>query len=133
MSTTKKILIVDDDDMLRESLREQFSLHDEFSVTDTANATAGVKALTSAGHDVLVEHDAGAGSGIPDEQYVAAGAKVLATADEEAGGSAGAKWVAEHRPAWLRAAGWSPADADRTASRGVGSSSRRSSTRRRSS
>ncbi|OGO51239.1 MAG: hypothetical protein A2Z32_09075, partial [Chloroflexi bacterium RBG_16_69_14] len=27
------------------------------------------------------------------------------TADEEAGGGAGAKWVAEHRPAWLRAAG----------------------------
>ena len=27
------------------------------------------------------------------------------TADEEAGGMAGAKWVAEHRPDWLRAAG----------------------------
>lgn len=27
------------------------------------------------------------------------------TADEEAGGGGGAKWVAEHRPAWLRAAG----------------------------
>jgi acetylornithine deacetylase/succinyl-diaminopimelate desuccinylase-like protein len=27
------------------------------------------------------------------------------TADEEAGGQAGAKWVAEHRPGWLRAAG----------------------------
>ena len=27
------------------------------------------------------------------------------TADEEAGGLAGAKWVAEHRPQWLRAAG----------------------------
>ena len=27
------------------------------------------------------------------------------TADEEAGGLAGARWVAEHRPAWLRAAG----------------------------
>ena len=36
---------------------------------------AGVKALTSAGHTVFVEHDAGAGSGIPDEQYVAAGAR----------------------------------------------------------
>ena len=38
---------------------------------------AGVKALTSAGHTVVVEHDAGVGSGIPDEQYVAAGAKIL--------------------------------------------------------
>ena len=27
------------------------------------------------------------------------------TADEEAGGTAGAKWIAEHRPEWLRAAG----------------------------
>ena len=27
------------------------------------------------------------------------------TADEEAGGTAGAKWVAEHRPDWVRAAG----------------------------
>ena len=43
---------------------------------------AGVKALTSSGHSVVVEHDAGAGSGIPDEQYVAAGAKILPTADE---------------------------------------------------
>ncbi len=43
---------------------------------------AGVKALTSAGHTVCVEHDAGAGSGIPDEQYVGAGAKILGTADE---------------------------------------------------
>jgi DNA-binding response OmpR family regulator len=54
MSTTKKILIVDDDDMLRESLREQFSLHDEFSVTDTANATAGVKALKADHADLVI-------------------------------------------------------------------------------
>ena len=45
MSNTKKIIIIDDDDMLRDSLREQFSLHDEFVVTDVANATAGVKAV----------------------------------------------------------------------------------------
>jgi alanine dehydrogenase len=43
---------------------------------------AGVRALTSAGHEVLVEHDAGAGSGISDDEYVAAGGKILATADE---------------------------------------------------
>jgi DNA-binding response OmpR family regulator len=45
MSTSKKILIVDDDDTLRETLREQFSLHDEFAVTDVASATAGIKAI----------------------------------------------------------------------------------------
>ena len=38
---------------------------------------AGVRALVSAGHQVFVEHDAGVGSGIPDEQYTAAGAKIL--------------------------------------------------------
>jgi alanine dehydrogenase len=43
---------------------------------------AGVKALSAAGHSVFVEHDAGAGSGISDDQYVAAGAKILAAADE---------------------------------------------------
>jgi DNA-binding response OmpR family regulator len=54
MSTKKKILIVDDDDMLRESLQEQFSLHDDFSVTDVANATAGVKALRADHADLVI-------------------------------------------------------------------------------
>ncbi len=43
---------------------------------------AGVAALVSAGHEVVVERDAGVGSGIPDDQYVSAGAKILPTADE---------------------------------------------------
>jgi len=43
---------------------------------------AGVQALRAAGHTLLVEHDAGLGSGIPDEQYEAAGARILKTADE---------------------------------------------------
>jgi DNA-binding NtrC family response regulator len=43
MSTAKKILIVDDDDQLRETLKEQFALHGEFSVLDAATATAGLK------------------------------------------------------------------------------------------
>ena len=42
---------------------------------------AGVKALVEAGHTVLVEHDAGALSAMPDEEYEAAGAKIVATAD----------------------------------------------------
>ena len=54
MSTTKKILIIDDDDTLRESLREQFSLHDEFRVIDSANATAGVKALKADHADLVL-------------------------------------------------------------------------------
>jgi alanine dehydrogenase len=43
---------------------------------------AGVHELTSHGHDVFVEADAGAGSAISDEEYLAAGAKVLASADD---------------------------------------------------
>jgi len=54
MTTTKKILIVDDDDALRETLREQFSLHDEFVVTDVANATAGVKAVKADHADLVL-------------------------------------------------------------------------------
>src|SRR5262245_55762023 len=37
----------------------------------------GVKALTDAGHTVLVESGAGLGSGIADEEYVAAGARIV--------------------------------------------------------
>ena len=54
MSNTKKIIIIDDDDMLRETLKEQFSLHDEFVVTDVANATAGVKAVKADHADLVL-------------------------------------------------------------------------------
>ncbi|WP_138732734.1 alanine dehydrogenase [Modestobacter excelsi] len=43
---------------------------------------SGVTELVAAGHDVLVEHDAGAGSSIPDRDFTAAGAKILSTADD---------------------------------------------------
>ncbi|QWF82317.1 alanine dehydrogenase [Amycolatopsis sp. CA-230715] len=43
---------------------------------------AGVHELTGRGHDVFVETDAGIGSSITDEEYLAAGAKILATAEE---------------------------------------------------
>ena len=39
-----------------------------------------VKALTRRGHRVLVETDAGAGSSLPDSEYEAAGAEIVATA-----------------------------------------------------
>jgi DNA-binding response OmpR family regulator len=54
MSNTKKLLIVDDDDTLRETLKEQFSLHDEFAVSDAATATAGVKALKADHFDLAI-------------------------------------------------------------------------------
>lgn len=43
---------------------------------------AGAHELTAHGHDVFVESGAGEGSSIPDEEYLAAGAKILATAEE---------------------------------------------------
>ena len=43
---------------------------------------AGAHELTSRGHDVYVQADAGSGSAIPDEEYLGAGAKILASADE---------------------------------------------------
>lgn len=43
---------------------------------------AGVHELATHGHDVFVEAGAGLGSSIADEEYLAAGAKVLATAEE---------------------------------------------------
>jgi alanine dehydrogenase len=43
---------------------------------------AGVKALTIAGHSVIVQKSAGEGSGITDSEYVAAGAELVDTAEE---------------------------------------------------
>ncbi len=43
---------------------------------------AGVNALVNAGHTVFVQHTAGDGSGIPDEEYVKAGGQILDTADD---------------------------------------------------
>lgn len=54
MSNAKKILIVDDDDALRETLKDQLSLHDEFTVIDMPNATAGVKALKADHADLVI-------------------------------------------------------------------------------
>lgn len=53
MSNAKKIIIIDDDDLLRETLGEQFSLHDEFEVSEAASAAAGLSALKT-GHADLV-------------------------------------------------------------------------------
>jgi alanine dehydrogenase len=43
---------------------------------------AGVRELVSAGHQVLVQTSAGAGIGVDDAAYAAAGAKIVATAKE---------------------------------------------------
>jgi alanine dehydrogenase len=43
---------------------------------------AGVNELSRAGHEVFIQRDAGTGSAIPDEDFVAAGATILPTADD---------------------------------------------------
>ena len=52
----------------------------EYRVGMTA---AGAKSLTSRGHKVLVEKGAGEGSGIKDDDYVAAGATRVGSAAEQ--------------------------------------------------
>ena len=52
---------------------------DEYRV---AMLPVGAEELTSAGHTVLIEAGAGQGSGITDDQYLAAGAVMLEGADE---------------------------------------------------
>ena len=45
MSAKKKLLLVDDDDVLRSTLNEQFSLHDEYVVSEAQTATLAIKSL----------------------------------------------------------------------------------------
>jgi alanine dehydrogenase len=47
----------------------------------------GVEMLVKAGHEVVIEHGAGVGSGFPDEDYVKAGGKILKTHEEVIQGS----------------------------------------------
>ena len=43
---------------------------------------AGVRALTAAGHKVLIQHNAGVGAGISDDEYRQAGASIVESAKE---------------------------------------------------
>jgi len=52
---------------------------DEYRVAITP---AGVRELTSAGHQVLIEREAGVGSSIPDEDFIATGARILDDPDD---------------------------------------------------
>lgn len=54
MTGPKKIIIVDDDDLLRDTLKEQLSLHDEFHVTEAATASAGLKLLKAEHADLVI-------------------------------------------------------------------------------
>lgn len=54
MSTIKTILIIDDDGDLRETLKEQFDLHDEFLTRIAANAVDGIATAKANRVDVVL-------------------------------------------------------------------------------
>jgi DNA-binding response OmpR family regulator len=54
MSAARKILIVDDDDELRDSLKGQLALHDEFELVTAATATKGLELTRSEHFDLIV-------------------------------------------------------------------------------
>jgi len=54
MPNSRKILIVDDDDDLRDSLVEQIALHDEFEAVAVENGTKGVQAAKAGQIDLVI-------------------------------------------------------------------------------
>jgi len=54
MSTARKILIVDDDENLREPLCEQLGLHDEFNVSTAENASQALELVKVDRYDLLI-------------------------------------------------------------------------------
>ena len=52
--TARSILLVDDDDDLRETLVEQLSLYEEFAISQESSATKGVQAARSEHVDLLI-------------------------------------------------------------------------------
>ena len=54
MSAARKILIVDDDDDLRETLKEQLALYDEFELAAAATAGKGMEAVKAGHFDLLI-------------------------------------------------------------------------------
>jgi DNA-binding response OmpR family regulator len=54
MSTLKKILLVDDDDDLREALADQLVLTEEFDVFEAPNGAEGLEKAKAAHHDLIM-------------------------------------------------------------------------------
>jgi DNA-binding response OmpR family regulator len=54
MSTARKILLIDDDEDLRGSLKEQLALHDEFEVEEANTAAKGIEKAKAGKHDLVV-------------------------------------------------------------------------------
>jgi DNA-binding response OmpR family regulator len=59
MARAKRILLVDDDDLLRETLVDQFGVHDEFSLEPIANAQDAIARVKEEAHIDLMLLDVG--------------------------------------------------------------------------
>jgi len=54
MVNGKSLLLVDDDDGLREALRDQLQLHEEFAIQEAASGAAALEIATDSNHDLLI-------------------------------------------------------------------------------
>ncbi|MFV0297898.1 MAG: response regulator transcription factor [Hyphomicrobiaceae bacterium] len=54
MSTARTILLVDDDDELRDSLKDQLELHDEFNIKTASTAAQGIELTRSERMDLVL-------------------------------------------------------------------------------
>jgi DNA-binding response OmpR family regulator len=54
MVNGKSLLLVDDDESLRESLRDQLQLHEEFIIQEAASGAAALEIAKDATHDLLI-------------------------------------------------------------------------------
>jgi DNA-binding response OmpR family regulator len=52
--TAKRILLVDDEDLLRQSIADQLELHDEFSTTQCNSGSAGLEAVKGDHFDLIL-------------------------------------------------------------------------------
>jgi DNA-binding response OmpR family regulator len=54
MVNGKSLLLVDDDDALREALRDQLQLHEEFAIQEAASGAAALEIAKDSYHDLLI-------------------------------------------------------------------------------
>ncbi len=54
MVNGKTLLLVDDDEALRESLRDQLMLHEDFSIQEAANGADAIKVAKESPHDLVI-------------------------------------------------------------------------------